>query len=63
VLGGRQKLRQDADRLQDFESSGLDPGGARLAVHLNIALDEPGFHAMAGKLGGGKQPGRARSDD
>ena len=56
--GGKQ-----ADGIQDLERAGLDRGGARLAVRPHLPLDEPRFHAVAGELGGGEQPGRAGADD
>ena len=63
VLGRIDKRRQQANGIQDLERAGLDRGRACLAVRLHVALDEPRLHAVAGELGGGEQPGRARADD
>jgi hypothetical protein len=63
VLGGLQERRQQSDGFQDLQGAGLDHRGARLVVRLHLLLDEPCFHAVAGELGGGEQPGGAGTDD
>jgi hypothetical protein len=63
VLSRIDKRRQQPDGIQNLERAGLDRSSARLAVRLHVALDEPRFHAMAGKFSNGKQPGRAGADD
>jgi hypothetical protein len=60
VLGGIEERRQQADGIQDLERAGLDRRGACLAVRPCVPLDEPRCHSVAGELGGGEQPGRAR---
>jgi hypothetical protein len=63
VLGGVEERRQRTDGIQDLERAGLDRRGACLAVWPHLSLDEPRVNTMAGELGGGEQPGRARPDD
>jgi hypothetical protein len=63
VIGGSEKRRQQADGIQYLERPRLNRSGARLAVWPRVALDEPCVHAVAGKLGGGEQPGRPGADD
>ena len=56
VLGRIDKRRQQANGIHDLKRAGLDRGSARLPVRLNVALDEPCFHAVAGELGSSEQP-------
>jgi len=63
VLSRIDECWQQNHVLQDLERAGLDRRGARLPVRLLLPFDEPRFHAMAGELRGGEQPGRACSDD
>src|SRR6516165_5984410 len=63
VIGGSEKRRQQADGLQYLERPRLNRRGARLAVRLRVALDEPRVHAVPGELGSGEQPGRPSAND
>ena len=63
ALGGVQERLHQADGIQNLKGAGLDCRSARLAVRPHLPLDEPCFHAVAGELGGGEQPGRASADD
>src|SRR5262249_38134545 len=63
VIGGIEKRWQQTDGIQYFERPRLDRRGARLAVRPRVALDKSRVHAVAGKLSGGEQPGRAGADD
>ena len=62
-LRGAEEWRQHADGIQDLQRAGRDRRGRCLAVRALLALAEPRVDPVAGKLGGGEQPGRARADD
>ena len=63
ALGRVEERRQQTDGLQNLERAGLDRRGPRLPVRMQFPLNKPRLNAVAGKLGGGEQPGRARADD
>ena len=56
VLSRLQKLRQQADRVQNLEGAGLDSRRPSLAVRLHVALDDPRRNTVPCKLGRGEQP-------
>lgn len=63
LLGSRQEGRERAGGFEDLQGAGLNGSGARLAVRLGLALDEPRRHAMPGQLSRREQPRRTGADD
>ena len=59
----RQEWIEGSRAGENLERSRLDDGGARLAMGVGFALDEPCLYAVARELSSCEQAGRAGADD